>query len=254
MDAPKGFFIQVGEGGKAKLAGGTLSDFVTSRDKNTSPKFVAPVAVVGGTFDIKSGSITNNIVGYIVEDSKAYENANNIKMYVKGAAPNAQRKSGSLRRNSMAGIDNGQAGSGITATAGAVIYVGGAQGTVSGGTISMNRGDTGGIMASGANTKVTLENEININNNVGVQFGGGTTTEDGAWLLMTGGTIKENVAWFGGGAVYATENGVKWLLGEQNDKDARKDGWFTMDGGTIDGNTSSLVAAQSLQTLTVSPL
>ena len=241
MEAPKGFFIQVEQGGKAKLAGGTLSDFVTSREKDKTPKYVAPVAVVGGTFDIEGGNITNNIVGYIVDDEKAYENANAIKMYVKGAAPNSPRTGGE-RRNSPAGIDGvnsgGEAGSGITATAGAVIYVGGATGTVSGGTISMNRGDTGGIMASGDETKVTLAGGTDINKNVGVQFGGGTTTENGAWILMTGGTIKENVAWFGGGAVYSTENGVDWLLGNQDDKRNRQDGWFTMDGGTIEGNTA----------------
>jgi len=236
MDNPKGFFVHV-DGGKATLDGATLTNFITSRDKDTTPKYVAPVAAIGGSFDIKSGEITNNIVGYVVNDDKANENANAIKMHVKGAAPNAQRTSGSMRRGAMAGIDDGNAGSGITATAGAVIYVGGATGTVSGGSISFNRGDTGGIMASGNGTKVTLADGTDINNNVGVQFGGGTTTEDGAFIAMTGGSITENVAWFGGGAVFATENGVKWLLGKKGIGD-RETGWFTMDGGTIDGNTS----------------
>lgn len=236
IDKPKGFFVQV-DGGKATLNGATLTNFITSREKDNTPKFVAPVAVVGGTFDIEGGNIINNIVGYIVKDSKANENANAIKMYVKGAAPNAQRASGSLRRGPMADIDDRQAGSGITATAGAVIYTKGAQGTVSGGNISLNRGDTGGIMASGDETKVTLKDDIDINNNVGVQFGGGVTTEDGAFIAMEGGSINQNVAWFGGGAVYATENGVKWLLGEKT-IEQRETGWFTMDGGALDGNTS----------------
>ena len=124
LDNPKGFFVQVEQGGKATLDGATLEHFYTDTTKAKTPRHVAPVVANGGTFDIKSGSIQNNVVGYIADDSKSNQNANAIKTYVKGAAPNAPRK-GDLatkdnRRRSKAGIDAGDAGSGITGTAGAV--------------------------------------------------------------------------------------------------------------------------------------
>lgn len=239
---PKGFFVHV-EGGKAILDGATLENFITSREKDTSPKFVAPVVANGtsASFDVVSGYIKNNTVGYIVKDEKAYESADQIKAYIKGGAPNAARigeyAKRKYRRNSNAGIDVDNPGSGITATAGAIIYAGGAQGSISGGYIELNRGDTGGIMATGEDTKVNLLANADISKNVGVQFGGGITTESGAFVLMQGGEIHENVAWFGGGGVYATENGVQWLLGKTDIID-RQDGKFVMDGGTIDSNTA----------------
>ena len=243
LDNPKGFFVQVEQGGKATLAGATLEHFYTDNTKAKTPRHVAPVVANGGTFDIKSGSIQNNVVGYIAEDSKSNQNANAIKMYVKGGAPNAPRK-GNLankdnRRRSKAGIDAGDAGSGITGTAGAVIYTGGARGTISDGSISYNRGDTGGIMVSGEGSAVDITGaNVKIDHNVGVQFGGGAFVEDGGFIGMTNGIMSENVAWFGGGAVFATENGIKWLLGEQTSYDARKGGMFTLNGGTLDNNTS----------------
>lgn len=240
---PHGFFVQV-EGGTATLAGATLENFITSRNKDNTPKHVAPVAVYGtsSTFNVESGTIKNNIVGYVVNDNKANENANAIKMYVKGGAPNAPR-AGDLanktyRRNRGAGIDGNAPGSGITGTAGAILYADGAQGEITGGNISMNRGDTGGVMATGSGTVVQLLDNTDINQNVGVQFGGGVTTENGAKVKQNGGTIRENVAWFGGGGVYATENGVAWLLGYQKTLDARKDGIFEMYKGSVDGNTA----------------
>lgn len=240
VSQPKGFFVQVEGGGKATLNGAILENFNTTRDKDTTPNSVAPVAVkgAGSTFNVEGGEIRNNIVGYIVNDEKAYESADDIKFYIKGAAPNAQRKPKSLRRNRQADIDDGNPGSGITATAGAVLYGDGTKGTISGGSIKYNRGDTGGIMATGSNTLVTLTTGTDINNNVGVQFGGGVTTEDDAAIVMSGGTISKNVAWFGGGGVYATENGVEWLKGDITDKNDRKDGKFRMDGGVIENNTA----------------
>lgn len=240
---PHGFFVQVQGGGKATLDGATLEHFITSRDKGTTPRYVAPVTVWGtdSTFDVKGGEIKNNIVGYIVDDSMANKSADVIKYYIKGAAPNAARKgtyaTKQYRRNRKAGIDGDDAGSGITATAGAIIYADGGQGEISAGSIGFNRGDTGGIMATGEGTVVTLKEDADINSNVGVQFGGGVTTEDGAAIKMSNGRIRNNVAWFGGGGVYATENGVRWLLGEQT-LDQRKDGIFQMFDGTIEGNTA----------------
>lgn len=235
---PKGFFVHV-EGGKAILDGATLENFITSRDKDTSPKFVAPVVANGenASFDVVNGTIQNNTVGYIVNDAKANESADKIKFYIKGATPNAIRAKGSERRNRQAEIDGNDPGSGITATAGAIIYAGGAQGEIKGGKIKLNRGDTGGIMATGEKTTVILREGTDIDSNVGVQFGGGVTTEAGAKIKMYKGIIQNNVAWFGGGGVYATENGVQWLLGKV-EKTQRKDGIFEMYDGTIDGNTA----------------
>ena len=240
---PHGFFVQVQDKGKATLNGATLEHFITSRDKGTTPRYVAPVTVwgTGSTFDVVSGEIKDNIVGYIVDDGMANKSANVIKSYIKGGAPNAARKGTyadkKYRRNSKAGIDNNDAGSGITATAGAIIYANGGKGEITGGNIGFNRGDTGGIMATGEGTEVALKNDTNINNNVGVQFGGGVTTEDGATINMHDGIIQKNVAWFGGGGVYATENGVEWLLGNRT-LEGRKDGKFNMFDGTIAENTA----------------
>lgn len=240
---PKGFFIQVNQGGTATLDGGTIEHFYTSTTKDETVKHVAPVVANGGTFNIISGKIQNNVVGYIAKDSMSDSDANAIKQYIKGAAPNAPRK-GSLanadnRRRRPAGIDDGVAGSGITGTAGAVIYTNSAKGTISGGSISYNRGDTGGIMVSGDGSAVDITGaDVSVDHNVGVQFGGGAFVEDGGFLGMSNGTMSENVAWFGGGAVFATENGIAWLLGEQTSYDNRKDGKFTLDGGTLNNNTS----------------
>ncbi len=255
---PKGFFIQVERGGTATL-NGTISDFVTSRNKADTPRYVAPVVANGSNamFNIGSkGVIKNNLVGYIVDDAKANNDAQTIKQYVKGAPPNVPRvpnvsaqkaNSGNYSgrpRSTNAGIDDGVPGSGITATAGAVIYKDGAKGIVEG-TIQNNRADTGGIMASGPNTQVNIKEGTTIAQNVGVQFGGGSTAEQGGRILMTGGTMSKNVAWFGGGAVYATENGVDWLLGRMSGDDglhpqfdSRKDGEFFMEGGTLTENTA----------------
>ena len=256
---PKGFFIDVANDGSATL-NGRITNFITSREKADTPRYVAPVVANGdgATFNIgASGVINNNVVGYIVDDDMAYTNAQTIKQYVKGAPPNSLRVPGAATqkanpekyertRNKNAGIDGNSdedLGSGITATAGAVIYKDGAKGEVLG-TVSNNRGDTGGIMASGENTQVDIKGETSIERNVGVQFGGGSTTENGAMIAMYSGIMQQNVAWFGGGAVYATENGVDWLLGKiveadgKPDFDARKDGHFAMAGGSLTGNTA----------------
>lgn len=256
---PKGFFIDVEAGGTATL-NGTISDFVTSRNKESTPRYVAPVVAngTGATFNLGAdGVIKNNLVGYIVDDDMAYTDAQTIKQYVKGAPPNSLRVPGSAEqkshpdkyertRNTNAGIDGNadeDLGSGITGTAGAVIYKDGAQGEILG-KIDNNRGDTGGVMASGDGTVVHIKGGTKITRNVGVQFGGGSTTEQGAMIAMHSGTMKQNVAWFGGGAVYATENGVDWLLGKivkadgKPDFDARKDGKFTMKNGSLEENTA----------------
>ncbi len=235
-DAPHGFFVQV-ESGSATLKGATLENFNTSTEKTETPKHVAPVVAngEGATFNVENGNIQNNIVGYILNDSMSEDEANAIKLYVKGAAPNAKRAKGSERRGAMAGIDDGDAGSGITGTAGAVIYAGKAQGTISGGSLGFNRGDTGAVMVTDSGSHVTLEGDADINNNVGAQFGGGVTVENGGAVTMKNGTINNNVAWFGGGAVFATENGIDWLMGNQ-DKSERTDGVFTLIDGDISGN------------------
>ncbi|MBQ9022122.1 MAG: isopeptide-forming domain-containing fimbrial protein [Eggerthellaceae bacterium] len=252
---PKGFFIQVDKG-SATLKG-TLSDFVTSRNKATTPRYVAPVVANGktATFNIDGGTIKNNLVGYIVDDNKANQDAQSIKQYVKGAGPNvprvpnaatqkANKDSFDRARNKDALIDEGVPGTGITATAGAVIYKDGAQGTITSGTITNNRADTGGIMVSGEGTEVTIS-DVEISKNVGVQFGGGSTAEQGGVINMSGGKMEYNVAWFGGGAVYATENGVDWLQGRMNGADGlspqfddRLDGEFNMSGGSLNNNTA----------------
>ena len=200
---PKGFFVEVVDGGKATLDGATLRDFVTSRDKETTPRYVAPVvAKNGGTFNVTSGSITNNIVGYVVDDNMAKKTGNEIKQYIKGGQPNVP----------FAGKSNFIGEKGVTGTAGAIIYASGAQGTINGGDIGYNRGDTGGVMTTGSGTSITLDSGANINHNVGVQFGGGMTTENGALITMEGGDIESNVGWFWGGGLLATENGVDHLL------------------------------------------
>lgn len=255
---PKGFFIDVEDGGTATL-NGTISDFVTSRNKATTPRYVAPVVAngAGATFNLGTkGVIKNNVVGYIVDNSKAHQDAQSIKQYVKGAGPNVPRvpnaatqkvdasKYADRPRKKDAVMDGGAPGSGITATAGAVIYKGGAVGTIEG-KITNNRGDTGGIMVSDKGTKVNISGSgTNISKNVGVQFGGGTTVEQGGTIAMSDGTIEYNVAWFGGGAVYATENGVDWLLGKMTESDGtpkfddRVGGVFEMTGGSLQYNTA----------------
>ena len=256
--SPKGFFIHVESGGSAVL-NGTISDFVTSRDKATTPRYVAPVVANGNnaTFNLGStGVIKNNVVGYIVKDDMANNDAQAIKMYIKGAGPNVPRVPNAKTqkdnssgfegrpRSNDAGIDEGAPGTGITATAGAVIYKDGAKGAVEG-KIDNNRADTGGIMVSGDGTQVNIKNGANITNNVGVQFGGGSTAEHGGSILMQGGIMSKNVAWFGGGAVFATENGVDWLQGRMSGDDLlhpqfdeRKDGVFFMEGGELSDNTA----------------
>lgn len=253
---PKGFFIHVEGGGTATLKG-TVSDFITSRDKSTTPRYVAPIVADGtsATFNLDGGTIKNNLVGYIVDDNKANSDAQSIKQYVKGAGPNVPRvpnaatqKANSASfdrpRNKDAGIDDGVPGTGITATAGAIIFKGGAQGTITNGTIVNNRADTGGVMVSGEGTEVAIQSGT-ISKNVGVQFGGGSTVEQGGTIEMTGGKMEYNVAWFGGGAVYATENGVAWLLGFMNGPDGlspqfddRIGGRFHMNGGSLNNNTA----------------
>ena len=256
--SPKGFFIHVESGGNA-LLNGTISDFVTSRDKATTPRYVAPVVAngSGAVFNIgEKGVIKNNVVGYIVKDEMANNDAQTIKQYVKGAPPNVprvpnfktqqQNKSNfdDRARNKDAGIDDGVPGSGITGTAGAVIYKDGARGTITG-QIDNNRGDTGGVMSSGDGTTVHLKDNVKITKNVGVQFGGGSTVEQGGQIIMFDGVMSHNVAWFGGGAVYATQNGIDWLLGRMSGADGlnpqfddRKDGVFHMEGGTLTENTA----------------
>lgn len=243
LRSPKGFFVHVKNGGSATLAGATLEHFYTDTTKANTVRFVAPVVVDGGTFDIQDGVIQNNVVGYIANDSNSNESADVIKRYVKGGAPNAPRAGSNAnsdnRRWSKATIDEDDAASGITGTAGAIIYINGASGEISGGSISYNRGDTGGIMVSGDGTNVKITGaDVSVDHNVGVQWGGGSFVEDGGFLLMTNGIMSENVAWFGGGAVFATENGIAWLTGVQTDYGSRKDGKFTLDGGTLDNNTA----------------
>ena len=78
---PKGFFIHVEEGGSATL-NGTVSDFITSSDKGTTPRYVAPIVAngSGATFNLgSSGVIKNNLVGYIANDDKSTNDANAIK-------------------------------------------------------------------------------------------------------------------------------------------------------------------------------
>ena len=256
--SPKGFFIQVQSNGTATLAG-TISDFVTSRKKATTPRYVAPVVADGtnAKFDITAdGVIKNNVVGYIVDDTKASNDAQTIKQYVKGAGQNVPRipnaniqkrnveNFGGRPRNRDAGIDDGVPGSGITGTAGAVIYKDGASGEICG-LITNNRADTGGIMVSGESAEVVINTGTIISKNVGVQFGGGSTVEQGGTIRMEDGKMTENVAWFGGGAVYATENGIDWLLGRMSGDNAlspafdeRKDGDFQMYGGSLEYNTA----------------
>lgn len=254
---PKGFFIHVEGGGTATLKG-TVSDFITSRDKATTPRYVAPIVADGAnaTFNLDGGTIKNNLVGYIVDDNKANSDAQSIKQYVKGAGPNVPRVPNAATqkanaatfdrvRTKDAGIDDGVPGTGITATAGAIIYKGGAKGTITNGTIVNNRADTGGVMVSGTGTDVKIGAGTEISKNVGVQFGGGSTVEQGGTIQMEDGEMFENVAWFGGGAVYSTQNGVAWLLGLMNGADGlspqfdeRKDGYFEMTGGSLHDNTS----------------
>ena len=229
--APRGFFVQV-EAGTVSLEGATLENFNTSTTASNTPKFVAPVAVIGenSTFDVKSGNIRNNIVGYIAKDENSNWNANAIKKYVKGGAPNAKRTNAPDRRWTAADLD-------VTGTAGAIIYANGADGTISGGNIGYNRGDTGGVMVTDSGSFVTINGSADINHNIGVQFGGGTTVENGGSIYMDGGKINNNIAWFGGGAVFATENGIDWLIGSQT-KAQRQGGNFTLNNGELAYNSA----------------
>ena len=127
-DEPAAFFVKVGEGGEFKLTGATLRDFIT----DGTVFYAAPVVAKGGKVTISSGSITHNSVGYTAQNNLSGLVANRIGEQI--MQPGNFGESGELGK-----WDN-------TEGAGAIILTEGASGTMSGGTISGNRADTGAVL------------------------------------------------------------------------------------------------------------
>ncbi|MBP3222693.1 MAG: hypothetical protein J6M18_02030 [Actinomycetaceae bacterium] len=126
-DDPHGFFLEVDNGGVATLDGATLTHFITSADV----EWAAPVVANGGEFNIKSGSIAGNSVGYTADNSKSTDGTTSDVIGVEEPdEPNTVLIKQWKRTN----------------TAGGIIYNGGATGTFTGGSVNGNRGDTGAIV------------------------------------------------------------------------------------------------------------
>ena len=232
----KGYFVQVNQGGKFTLQGNAeLRDLLTESDVT----YAAPVVSKGGTVNITGGTITHNSVGYSANNADSNLRANQIW---------TSNKDGWSESGKLATYKN-------TESAGALILTEGSKGTISGGSLAGNRGDTGAVVVQGKpdrdrsgaqNTNVQNGNATasslvisggQIDNNVGIHHAGGIYIFNGADVEMTGGKITNNFAWNKGGAVWASEesyasfkkNGSPSMLAVGRAS-------FIMNGGEISGN------------------
>ena len=213
-DNPKGFFVQVDGGSLTINQGTSLQNFIT--DKNV--KNVAPVVVKGGNFTMNGGEITKNSVGYNADNSKS----GNI-----GYDWNATNKSGdSIYRyvyNDWTRTD----------TSGGVILLNNAVGSIEGGSISGNRGDTGALyVRDGASVKMTAGN---LNDNVGIHYGGAAYIYDGGKMIMNGGAMEGNFSWDKGGAVCVSSETYSAGAGSQ---EGIRSAGFELNGGELNYNTA----------------
>lgn len=240
-----GYFIQVNNG-KLKINDNVI---LTSLTTDASVKKVAPVVVVGSgavlgqdqkerddstkNFVMNGGSIKGNKVGYYADknlDSTAA--VKTIANKIKG--------------------DNGTGLSNMTNTAGGVIFTDSATAMITGGTISGNKADAGGIIVT--ERAHVIFSGGGINSNIGVHHAGAAQVEHGGTLLMEGSAeMKNNIAWYKGGAVWATEWGTSgyavanwssWpkefpsLYTDRSQPSSKGGGNFVMDGGIIQNNTA----------------
>ena len=228
---PGGYFIHATGGGKVTLNSGvSLQNLNTAADVTNA----APVYIDGGEFTMNGGTITGNTIGYIGDGDTLDSTA-----LVKDIA------------NAIKGED-GTGKSNMTNTAGGVIFTNKSTGTISGGSIKGNRADAGGILVTEEST-VTFSGG-SINSNIGVHHAGAAQVEHGGTLVMDGDAeMKNNIAWYKGGAVWATEWGTSgyavanwsnWpnefptLYEDRSQRSSKGGGNFVMDGGYIENNTA----------------
>ena len=197
----KGFFVQVETGGTFELDGATLRDLTAGE----WVAYSAPVVSHGGTVNIKSGAITHNTIGYSADNSKSGEKS--FKTGFESERGDFEEEKGTL----MAEWRN-------TESAGAMILTDKSSCTISGGTISKNRGDTGAVVLQGlpdnkGNTQVCSDDNRStllitggaISSNAGVHHAGAVYVFNGAHCQMEGGEVNDNFAWMKGGAFWITE-------------------------------------------------
>lgn len=235
----KGFFVQVKQGGTFTLNGATLRDLTAGE----WVAYGAPVVSHGGTVNIKSGAITHNTIGYAADNSKSGEKS--FKTGFESERGNFEEEEGTL----MAAWRN-------TESAGAMILTEGSSCTISGGTISQNRGDTGAIVLQGLpdnkeKTQVCSDNNRSkllltggaISSNAGVHHAGAVYVFNGAHCQMQGGEVNDNFAWMKGGAfwiseeVYASQT-VSKEVPKEGERRSVKTGnaAFVLVNGTIHNN------------------
>jgi len=218
-----GYFIHAKDGGKVTLKSGvSLQDLNTTADVND----VAPVVIEGGSkFYMTGGVISNNTVGY-----GAYEADSNGK--------------------TIQYIQNRLEKTDMTNTAGGVILKGSdTVGEFTRGEISGNKADAGAVIVTDG-ALVTMEDDFALNDNIGYHHAGAAQVERGGRFIMNGGRMNGNVAWYKGGAVWATQWGTndyadidwsKWpsqFPELKNSKKKGEDGVFVMNGGTLSNNTA----------------
>lgn len=235
----KGFFVQVKKGGSFTLDGTVLKDLTAGE----WVAYGAPVVSHGGTVNIKSGAITHNTIGYDADNSKSGEKS--FKTGFESERGDFEEQSGTLAadwRN--------------TESAGAMILTDRSSCTISGGTISQNRGDTGAIVLQGlpdkkkdtqvcsdANRSKLLISGGEISSNAGVHHAGAVYVFNGAHCQMQGGRVNDNFAWMKGGAfwiseeVYASQT-VSKEVPEDGETRSVKTGSaaFVLKDGTINNN------------------
>ena len=235
----KGFFVQVEQGGTFTLNGATLRDLTAGE----WVAYGAPVVSHGGTVNIKSGEITHNTIGYDADNSKSGEKS--FKTGFESERGNFEEEEGTL----MAAWRN-------TESAGAMILTEGSSCTISDGTISQNRGDTGAIVLQGlpdnkGNTQVCNDNNRSellitggaISRNAGVHHAGAVYVFNGAHCQMEGGEVNDNFAWMKGGAfwiseeVYASQTVSKEVPKEGETRSVKTgNAAFVLVNGTIHNN------------------
>lgn len=222
--AEGGYFIHSDKAGREVTIneGVTLTDLVTAADV----KNVAPVVIAGGSkFVMTGGVISGNTVGYGA--TEADSNGKSIQ-YIQNKLENTD----------------------MTNTAGGVILKGSnTVGEFTSGEISGNKADAGAVIVTDG-ALVTMEEGFVINDNIGYHHAGAAQVERGGRFIMNGGLMDGNVAWYKGGAVWATQWGTngyadidwsKWpsqFPELKNSKKQGKDGVFVMNGGTLSNNTA----------------
>lgn len=235
----KAFFVNVRNSGTLNINGAVMEDFTTDATvKNAAPVVVSNKAA----FEMSDGEIRNNKVGY---GAKEDENMNN------NDSQSTVQRLGQLIRDTEP-----------TNTAGGVIFTGSeTTGKFTGkAKILENRADAGALIVTDE-AKVTMENsskdadekyELEFKGNIGWHHSGAVLVEDGATFTLNDGSINNNVAWWKGGAVWATEYGTNGLVQwkEKQYPNAMKDnvtkhtdsegkpngGNFIMNGGELDNN------------------